>query len=105
MGHPYLIDLRERVVAAVRSGISRGKVATYFCVGVSTAIRWTAPEREIGRPAAFAMGGKCSFSLATERSWVMARLEAKPDITLRALLAALRERSVMVSYFALDHNT
>lgn len=74
--------------------------AAHFCVGVSTAIRWAAREREIGTPAAFPMGGNRPFSLAAERSWVMARLEAKPDITLRALLAELRERGVIVSYFA-----
>ena len=100
MGRPYSIGLRERVVAAVRSGMSRREAAAHFCVGVSTAVRWTAREREIGTPAAFAMGGNRPFSLVTERSWVMERLEAKPDITLRALLAELRDRGVMVSYFA-----
>ena len=100
MGRPYSIDLRERVVAAVRSGMSRRAAALHFCIGASTAVRWTAREREFGTPAAFSMGGHRPFSLASERSWVMARLEAKPDITLRALWAELRERGIVVSYFA-----
>jgi transposase len=46
------------------------------------------------------MGGKRPFSLAMERPWVLARLEAKPDLTLRALLCELRERGIAVSYYA-----
>lgn len=35
-----------------------------------------------------------------ERPWVLSRLEAKPDLTLRALLSELRERGITVSYYA-----
>ena len=68
--------------------------------GISSAIRWTKRERDTGSPAAQAMGGKRPFSLAMERPWVLARLEAKPDLTLRALLCELRERGIAVSYYA-----
>jgi transposase len=100
MGRPYSLDLRERVVAAVRAGMSRREAAEHFSVGVSSAIRWTQRERQTGSPAAFSMGGKRPFALATERPWLLARLDAKPDLTLRALLCELRERGIVVSYYA-----
>lgn len=100
MGRPYSLDLRERVVSAVASGMSRREAAAHFSVGISSAIRWTKRERETGSPAALAMGGKRRFSLAKERPWLLARLEAKPDLTLRALLGELRERGIVVSYYA-----
>ena len=100
MGRPYSLDLRERVTAAVRLGMSCREAAKQFGVGPATAIRWARREREIGSPAAFAMGGKRPFSLAAERDWVLGRLAAKPDISLRALLAELRERGIVVSYYA-----
>jgi transposase len=100
MGRPYSLDLRERVVAAVCAGMSRRQAAKHFSVGVATAIRWTKREEQVGSPAALGMGGKRPFALAAERAWVLARLEAKPDISLRALLSELHERGIMVSYFA-----
>jgi transposase len=103
MGRPYSLDLRERVVSAVRSGMSCREAAEHFDVGASTAIRWVQRDRDTGSPAALPMGGKRPFSLAMERPWVLARLAAKPDITLRALLAELRDRGIEVSYFAVWH--
>ena len=100
MGRPYSLDLRERVVSAVRSGMSRREAAEHFSVGISSAIRWTKREHDTGTPAAQAMGGKRPFSLASERQWMLARLESKPDLTLRALLSELRERGIVVSYYA-----
>ena len=100
MGRPYSLDLRERVVSAVRSGMSRREAAEQFSVGISSAIRWTAREGETGSPAALAMGGKRPFVLAMELPWIVSRLAAKPDLTLRALLSELRERGIVVSYYA-----
>ena len=100
MGRPYSFDLGERVVSAVRSVMSRREAAKFFSIGISSAIRWTKREGDTGSPAALPMGGKRPFSLAMERPWVLSRLEAKPDLTLRALLSELRERGVTVSYYA-----
>jgi transposase len=44
------------------------------------------------------MGRKQERSLAGEREWLLGRLEAVPDLTLRALVAELRDRGVMTSY-------
>jgi len=44
------------------------------------------------------MGRKQERSLAGEREWLLGRLEAVPDQTLRGLVVELRERGVMTSY-------
>jgi len=103
MGSPYSLDLSERVVAAVASGLSRRAAAARFEVSVSTAIRWTRRMQETGSPAALPMGGKRPFALAGEADWVLARLKEKPDLTLNALLSELRERGVAVSYYGVWH--
>ena len=103
MGAPYSLDLRERVVAAVASGVSRRSAAERFDVSVSTAIRWTRRKNETGSPAALPMGGRRPFTLANEADWVLARLKQKPDITLNALLVELRARGVTVSYYGVWH--
>jgi transposase len=49
------------------------------------------------------MGGKKPFSLANEEAWIRARVEEKPDITGRELLAELKERGVEISYYGVWH--
>ena len=58
-----------------------------YDVSQSSAIRWVRRARETGSPAALPMGGKRQFALAEQREWLQAWVAAKPDITLRALLA------------------
>ena len=103
MGRPYSMDLRERVVAAVRDGISCEEAAEHYAVSKSSAIRWVRRERETGSPAALPMGGQRPFALAEQRDWLLARIAAKPDLTLRALLAELADRGIEVSYYAVWH--
>lgn len=103
MGAPYSLDLRERVVAAVASGMSRHAAAKQYRVSLSSAIRWVARATQTGSPAALPMGGKKPFTLADEGEWIRARLAEKPDITGRELLAELHERKVDVSYYGVWH--
>ena len=103
MGAPYSLDLRERVVAAVASGMSRRAAADHYQVSISTAIRWVSRAEQSGSPAALPMGGKKRFALAEEGEWIRQRLAEKPDITGRELLAELHERKVEVSYYAVWH--
>jgi len=44
------------------------------------------------------MGRKQERSLASEREWLLGRLEAVPDLTLRGLVVELRDRGVTTSY-------
>lgn len=103
MAAPYSLDLRERVVAAVRSGMSREAAAERYQVSYSSVTRWVARTAATGSAAALPMGGKKPFALASEAEWVRARLAEKPDITGRELLAELHARKVEVSYYAVWH--
>jgi len=100
MGAPYTLDLRERVVAAFRSGMSRLETATMFRVSESSVQRWSRLDREKGCVAAKPMGGNRPFALANERDRILERLAKQPDLPLRALLAELHGRGIKVSYFA-----
>ncbi len=41
------------------------------------------------------------YAVAQERDWLLARIAEKPDLTLRALLVELKDRGMVVSYYAL----
>ena len=97
MARPYSLDLRERVVASVASGQPCRTVAKLFDVSVASVVKWSRRARGTGSAAALPMGGKRPYLLEDERSWLLARLAAKPDLTLHALLAELGERGVVVS--------
>ena len=103
MAAPYSLDLRERVVAAVAAGMSRKRAAAHYQVSHSSAIRWTKRQAETGSSAALPMGGKKPFTLAREEAWIRARIEEKPDITGRELLAELNQRGIEISYYGVWH--
>jgi transposase len=98
MARPYSLDLRERVVALASQGVPCREVAATFDIAPSTVVKWNDLIRETGSPAAKPMGGKRPFLLAGERDWLLAHLQAKPDLTLQALRIDLaRHRGVVVS--------
>jgi transposase len=98
MPRAYSLDLRERVVAAVSAGKSCRAVAAVFKVSVASVVKWSQRYRATGSAAAKPVGGRRGSSLAAQRDWLLARLEAVPDLTLRALVAELGERGVVTSY-------
>ena len=98
MGRGYSNDLRERVAASVLGGRSCRATAALFGVSVATAVRWAQRHRATGSVAAKPQGYRHPRSLATERAWLLERLETKPDVTLRSLVAESGERGVVTSY-------
>ena len=98
MVRPCSVDLRERVVGAVESGESCRRVLARFSVSVASVVRWSHRFRTTGSVAAKPMGSRLPRLLLGERAWILARLDAKPDITLRALVAELHARGVRASY-------
>ena len=98
MVKPYSDDLRWRVVRRVESGATCRAVATMFDVSVASVVRWSQRFRATGSVAPKPMGSQLPRLLAGERSWLLARLEEKPDLTLRALVAELHGRGVRASY-------
>jgi transposase len=98
MTRAYSLDLRERVVDAIAAGKSCREVASTFQVSVASVVRWSQRFRATGSAAAKPLGRQQPRSLAAERDWLLARLAAVPDLTLRALVAELSDRGVVTSY-------
>jgi transposase len=103
MTRPYSLDLRDRVVSGVLAGESCRAVARRFGVSVASVVKWSQRFRATGSAAPKRMGGYRPLALAGERDWLLARIAARPDLTLRALVAELAERGIVVSYFAVWH--
>jgi transposase len=73
-------------------------MAAVFGVSVASVVRWSRRLRATGSAAAKPLGRRQPRSLAAERDWLLARLEAVPDLTLRAVVVELSERGVTTSY-------
>ena len=100
MARPYSQDLRDRVVATVTSGRTCRATAALFGVSVASVVKWSQRWRDTGSAAAKPMGGRRPLRLTGEREWLLARIAEKPDLTLRAVMAELAERSTPASYGA-----
>jgi len=98
MAGPYSQDLRERAVAAVLGGLSCRQVAHLFNLGVSTVINWVRRHRQTGSVSAKPMGGDRNSRLKGERSWLLQRIEAAPDLTLEEIRRELKARGQAVGY-------
>ena len=95
MSKPLSVDLRERVVAAVDGGLSRRKAAERFGVSISSAIRWTSLRRRTGELRPKRQGGdKRSARIEAHGPLILSLMEARRDITLLELQAALAERGI-----------
>ena len=99
MGKPYSIDLRERVVAAVKiGGMSCNKAAKQFGIGISTAINWVRRVRETGSVTPGKIGGYRPKLISGEhRTWLLQRVK-RGDFTLRGLVTELGERGLKLDY-------
>lgn len=97
------VDLRRRVCEAVMSdGLSCRRAALRFKVGVSSVIRWCARFRQSGEVTPQKQGGdRRSGRIEAEAEFILGRVAAKRDITLRELRDELRARGVRVSIGAL----
>lgn len=66
-------------------------------LSVASVVKWAQRLRMTGTAAAKRMGSDQPRSLAGERDWVLARLAAVPDLTLRALVVEFGARGVVPS--------
>jgi transposase len=71
-----------------------------FGVSVASVVKWSQRFRATGSAAAKKMGGWKQLLLKSERTWLLARIAEKPDLTLRAVVAELSERGTPASYGA-----
>ena len=92
MAEPLSTDLRERVVAAVKGGMSRRQAAAHFRVGVSSAIRWVAQAAATGDLRPKPMGGDHrSAAIEAQAETILSLLAAEPDTTLTEYQEALEK--------------
>jgi len=101
MARPYSLDLRERVVARVEAGRSVREVAETFGVSAASVVKWSQRFRTTGSAAAKPMGSPLVRLLIGERDWLLQRIAAKPDVTLRELVGELHAREIRASYGSL----
>jgi transposase len=93
-------DLRERVVAAVRSGESCRAVADRFEVAVSSVVKWSQRYRATGSVAPAKMGGHRKRILEPHRGFIAERINQAPHLSLHRLKDELAARGVTVSHTA-----
>lgn len=87
----YSLDLRSRVVAAVRQGMSRRRAAHQFEVSASSAIRWAMQFIRTGSCAAGPSGGDHrSGDLEAHQDWLLDLVRAEPDLTLQEIQGRLQ---------------
>ena len=98
MTRAYSTDLRERVVAAVRSGSTCRVVAERFGVAVSSVVKWSQLEARTGSVVPGRTGGHRKPILAPHHDWLMTRVRECPEVTLFALRDELRAKGVQVSH-------
>jgi putative transposase len=95
-------DLRERVVARHEAGESIRAVAAVFDLAPSTVSKWAQRRRETGSVAPKKIGGHRRPLLEPHRTWIEARLQQTPELTLEGLRAELAGRGIRVSYGAVQ---
>ena len=79
------------MIRAVEGGMSRNAAARRFGVSIASAVRWMDEYLRTGRTFPKPRGGdRRSKRIEAQHSFLMAAIEAKPDITL----AELRQRLI-----------
>jgi transposase len=94
MARPYSNDLRERVALAVASGRTCREVAALFQVSVASVVKWSQRYRATGTAAAAKMGGYRKRLLEPHRELVLEQMAARPDMTIRDLVAELAAHGI-----------
>jgi transposase len=81
--NPYSVDLRQRIVAAVTSGMSRNEVVRTFQVSAAAVRRYLKQQRETGELAPQAhTGGRQAQIGPQQYPALQDLLAAAPDATL-----------------------
>jgi len=95
MARALSVDLRERVVAAVSSGMSCRAAAVRFGVSAASAIRWRQRAIREGAPAPRQQGGdRRSRRIDGHGELIRKAIAVTPDVTLAELQAMLRDHGV-----------
>ncbi len=90
MARAYSQDLRDRVIDAALKGLSARRTTARFGVGDATAIVWVHRARQTGERGARKQGQPRRCKLDPHRDFLLALIEATPDLTIRVVGAAPR---------------
>ncbi len=102
MTRAFSDDLRSRVLAASRDGMSARSAAARFGIGISTAIAWIASARA-GQLTPAKQGRRGGSRLDAHENFIIGMIEEEKDITLNEMVLRLRkERAVSIGRSALD---
>ncbi len=102
MTRAFSDDLRSRVLAASRNGMSARSAAARFGIGISTAIAWIASARQ-GRLTPGKQGRRSGSRLDAHEDFIIGMIEEAKDITLNEMVLRLHEeRAVSIGRSALD---
>lgn len=96
MTKAYSLDLRERIARFVDGGQSRHAAAAHFGVSISFVVKLMAAFRRTGSLKPKPGGGWRYSKLDPHRTFLLARVDAKDDITMPELAAELAERGTVV---------
>ena len=105
MPAPMSMDLRLRIVRAVKGGSSIREATRRFAVSPSAAIKLMQRLRATGSAAPDRYGGYRRPLLGPHESALRRLVEAKPDITLAEVQAELQRRRGVVAGLSTIHNT
>jgi transposase len=99
MANALSMDLRERVLAAVASGVSGRQAGERFGVSPSSVSRWRARLRQQGDARPKAQGGnRKSYRIDAHKTAIVSLLEEAPDLTIEELRGRLGENGIVVGY-------
>ena len=100
MTRAYSDNSRQRVVAAVAAGRSGRETGALLGASASTVTKWWQLLQASGRVTVRKSGAPARLVLLAARDWLLARIGAAPDLTVRALQAELPARGTPASYGA-----
>lgn len=103
MAKPYSMDLRERVMEAIRAGQTREAVARRFEISLSSVGRYIKRFREKGTLAPDKFGGHKRHALADEEERLREWIEERPDITLAEIKERLYKSGIEVGQTAISN--
>jgi transposase len=100
MSKALSLDLRQRVIAAVRDeGLSHRVAAGRFKVSAASISRWRALERRSGELRPGPLGGdRRSAAIEAHAGTILRIFEARRDMTIEELRGALAEQGLRFGY-------
>ena len=90
MARALSMDLRSRVLGAIRNGVSCREAAARFGVSAASAVRWWRRERAQGHAAPKPQGGdRRSDRIEAHAETILGLVKTTPDMTLAEIREAL----------------